>query len=186
MNKFTFNMGEENTFIATGAHHHPNGSDGYKIIGKWDPPLEDGRFRVKLTYTASWESIEMDGFFDPEENSLKGSGSSTEEFVFKRKPDYVRFYPAPSTTGARKRWEFATTSVLEGVRRKPWSPTYALKRFKDGKRFTELSTRLNYYGRALSEAEVAEFFAFYPILYEADVRFYASLIRIDLNKIPIL
>ena len=194
MIKFTFNKGEDgNTFVAAGTHYLRDRHKDYKITGKWSPPSDDGKVPVelKLNYPTMWADIELTGFFDPEEDSLRGTmlipnDGATGEFVFKRDPDFVRFYPAPSVIDARKRWEFATTSVLDHLRRKAWSPLCILKRIKDGKRYMQLSLRLNYYGRDLDEDEVTEFLALFPVLYEADTRFYASLISIDLSRTPIL
>ena len=194
MIKFTFTKGEdENTFIAAGTHYRSGYYKNYKITGKWSPPSDDRKVPVelKLNYPTMWADIELTGFFDPEEDSLRGTmlipnDGATGEFVFKRDPDFVRFYPAPSVIDARKRWEFATTSVLDHLRRKAWSPLCILKRIKDGKRYMQLSLRLNYYGRDLDEDEVTEFLALFPVLYEADTRFYASLISIDLSRTPIL
>ena len=194
MIKFTFTKGEEeNTFVAAGTHYRSGYYKNYKITGKWSPPSDDGRIPVelKINYPTKWHAIELTGFFDPEENSLRGTKfipiyGTTGEFVFKRDPDFVRFYPTPSVIDARKRWEFATTSILDRIRRKAWSPLYILKRIKDGKRYMQLSLRLDYYGKHLTEDEEAEYFALFPILYEADARFYASLISIDLSRIPIM
>lgn len=194
MIKFTFDKGEgENTFIAAGVHYRSGTHKNYKITGKWSPPSEDGKIPVelKIVYATTYFDVELTGVFDPEENSLRGTmliptDGATGEFVFKRDPDFVRFYPAPSITNASKRWEFATTSVLDRIRRKAWSPMYILNRIKGGKRYMELSLRLKDYGRDLSTDEVAEFLALFPVLYEADTRFYASLINIDLSRIPIL
>jgi len=194
MIKFTFSKGEgENTFVAAGTHYRTGDHKNYKITGKWSPASGDGRIpmELKIVYTTTWADIELTGVFDPEENSLRGTmlipnDGATGEFVFKRDPDFVRFYPAPSVINARKRWEFATTSVLDRIRRKAWSPTCILKRIKDGKRYIKLSIGLKYYGRDLTEDETNEFLALFPTLYEADTRFYASLINIDLSRTPIL
>ena len=194
MIKFTLDRGEgENTLIAAGTHYRSGALKNYKITGKWSPPSEDGKIPIelKIVYATTYFDIELTGVFDPEENSLRGTmliptDEATGDIVFKRDPDFVRFYPAPSVINARKRWEFATTSVLDRIRREAWSPTYILKRIKDGKRYMELSLRLKDYGRDLTEDEVTEFLALFPVLYEADARFYASLINIDLSRIPIL
>ena len=194
MIKFVFNKGEdENTIVAAGSHYRTGDHKTYKITGKWSPPSEDGKIPVelKIVYATTWFDIELTGMFDPEENSLRGSmliptDGATGEFVFKRDPDLIRFYPAPSVINARKRWEFATTLVLDRIRRNTWSPTYILKRIKDGKRYMKLSLGLKYYGRDLTADETTEFLALFPALYEADTRFYASLINLDLSKIPIL
>ena len=193
MIKFTSIKDEEgNTFTATGTHYQRGQPYNYKITGKRNPPSEDGRILVelKLTYTTVEDDLELNGVFDPEENSLRGTtvflpDRSTGQFVFKRDPDLVRFYPPPSTINARKRWEFATRSVLDGIRRKVWSPAYILKRIKDRRRYMELCLRL-YYGRYPNDDELAELSSLFSVLYEADVRFYASLIRINLNETPVL
>ena len=194
MIKFTFTKGEgESAFVAAGTHYRSADAKNYEITGKWSPPSEDGRIPVelKIVYATTWYDIELTGMFDPEENSLRGTmliptDGATGEFVFKRDPEFVRFYPAPSVIDARKRWEFATTSVLNQIRRKAWSPTYILQRIRDGKRYMDSSLRLKYYGRDLTADEVAEFLALFPTLYEADTRFYASLININLSRTPIL
>ena len=194
MIKFNFDKGEdENTFTATGTHYRSGWYKNYKITGKWSPPSEDGKIPVelKIVYTSTWAEIELTGVFDPEENSLRGTmlipnDGSTGQFVFKRDPEFIRFYPAPSVINARKRWEFATTSVLDRIRRKTWSPVCILKRIKDGKRYMELAIMFSHYGRDLTDDEKTEFFALFPVLYEADTRFYASLISIDMSKTPIL
>ena len=194
MIKFTFGKAEdENTFTAAGTHYRSGMYKNYKITGKWSPPSEDGKVPVelKIVYISTWADIELTGVFDPEENSLRGTmlipnDGATGEFVFKRDPELVRFYPAPSVINAKKRWEFATTSVLDRIRRESWSPLCILKRIKDGKRYMELAFRLNYYGRDLTPDEITEFLALFPVLYEADTRFYASLISIELGRTPIL
>jgi len=192
MIKLSLIKGDEgNAFTATGTHYRCGQFMDYKITGKWSPPSEDGKIPVelKIIYT-SRANFELTGVFDPEENSLRGTMripacNVTGEFVFKRNPEFVRLYPAPSVISARKRWEFAMTAVLDRVLREAWSPAYFLKRIRDGKRYKDLSLRA-YYGRTLDEDGVAEFLSIFPVLYEADARFYASLIRINLSKTPIL
>lgn len=194
MIKYTLSKGEEdNAFVAAGTHYRCGILKNYKITGKWSPASEDGKIPIemKIVYPTKWADIELTGVFDPEENSLRGTlavfspDRPKGEFVFKRDPNLVRFYPAPSVINARKRWEFATTSVLDRIRREAWSLAYVLKRIRDGKRYKELSLRFNY-GRPLTEEESTEFDSFLPVLYEADARFYASLIRINLDNTPIL
>ena len=196
MIKFTFCKGEdENTFTAAGTNYRSGIMfRNYEITGKWSPPSEDGGsipVEFKITYNATWTDIELTGVFDPEENSLRGTvltptNGGTAEFVFKRDPDFVRLYPAPSVINARKRWEFATTLVLDRIRRKAWSPVRIFRRIKDGKRYMELVLRLGYYGRDLTQDEETDFDNLYPTFYEADTRFYASLLRIILSRTPIL
>lgn len=132
----------------------------------------------------------MTGKFDPEVESLRGtlklgSGATTGEFVFKRSPDFVRFYPSPSAITARKRWGFAITAVLDKIRRYSWSPTYILQRIKDGKRYMELSIRDDYYGSKLNADEEIEFSKLFSTLLAGDARFYASLIAIKVAAVPI-
>ena len=194
MIKFTFSKGEdENTFVAVGAHYRHTAMYDYKITGKWSTPSDDGKIPVelKIVYTTMWADMELTGDFDPEENSLRGISfipaySVTAHFVFKRDPDCVRFYSSPSFMDARKRWEFATALVLDRIRRRAWSPVRILKRIKDGKQYMNFVLRRDYYGRDLSADESAEFYALVPVLYEADVRFYTSLIDFNLSRTPIL
>jgi len=108
----------------------------------------------------------------------------TGELVFKRDPDFVRLYPAPSLTDARARWEFAITSVLDSVRRQAWSSKRIFQRLKDGKRFRELILR-QYYGRDWGADEVEEYYSLLPGMYETDAQFYASVINVKLSNTAI-
>ena len=189
MIKFTLSKGEnDQAFVAVGAHYQGCWHKKCSITGIWNSPSADGKIPVefKIAYTdTDWTNIELKGIFDPEENSLKGTMvmpfyQTTGEFVFKRDPDFVRFYPPPSVTNARKRWEFARKSVLDRVRRQAWSSKQILQRIRDGRRFMELTLRLNY-GKRNDEDRV-EYLALLPGLYEADVEFYTSLITIDVSK----
>ena len=187
--RFNFGKGEtETTLVATGMHCRSGRYREYNITGRWNFPSEDGKIPVKLkiTYGTSYDfDTEMEGAFDPEESTLRGtfalkSFGSTGEFVFKRHPDLVRFYSAPSTMTARKRWGFATASVLDRIRQEAWSPTRILERMKDGKRFMELILR-QYYGNLPSGQDRMELRALFSELYEADIRFYGSLVIIQLD-----
>ena len=188
MMRFNFVKGEsEATFVAAGMHCRSRRYREYNIKGGWSSPSEDGKIpvRLKITYGTSYEfNTEMEGTFDPEESTLRGTfaldSSGTGEFVFKRHPDLVRFYSAPSTMTARKRWEFATASVLDRIRQEAWSPTRILKRMKDGKRFMELILK-QYYRLLPSRQDMGELRALFSELYEADIRFYGSLVIIQLN-----
>ena len=191
MKKWTLNRGnEENSIIASGTHYDWGHYKTYTIAGT-SGPLEGGKMPVnlKINYASMWFDITLAGYFDPEENSLRGtmtmSDGSSGEFVFKRDPDFVRLYPAPSTIDAGERWKFATTVVLDRIRRESWSPSYILKRIKDGKRYMELTIRDEYYGKELNDDEYDEYCDLLSSLYESDARFYASLINIKLSKIPI-
>ena len=75
--------------------------------------------------------------------------------------------------------------ILDRIRRQSWSPSYILKRIKDGKRYVQLAVRYDYYGKDLDGDELDEFNDILSSLYEADARFYASVIKIKLSQIPI-
>lgn len=193
MIKLTLNKGKgESTFVATGSHFQDSWYKSFKVTGIWAPPRADGKTPVefKIIYSpADWGNADLRGLFDPEENSLKGTfempnSKFTGEFVFKRDPDFVRFYPAPSAINARKRWEFAATSILDRIRRQVWSSKQILKKLKDGNRFVRLTLRESFYGIDLDRDEEEELFALFPGLYEADARFYASLININGRQKP--
>lgn len=189
MSKFTFRQGErEQTFTAVGAHYYSGRYLDYEITGNWSSDLlEDGKvpMELKITYgTTDWGDIGLRGVFDPEENSLRGITDLWEgvgEFVFKRDPDFVRLYPAPSVINARRRWVFALQSILDRVRHQAWSSKQIFKRLKGRKRFTELTLRL-YYGEDWAVEEVEEYYGLLPGLYEADAQFYASVINMKLSN----
>lgn len=190
MFKFTLTAGEgEHTFVATGSHYRGPRYKSYRVTGHWSQASEDGTIPVEFNFSYSpkfWANTDLKGVFDPEENSLRGTtalpnSERSGEFVFKRNSNFVRFYPAPSVISARKRWEFATTSVLDRVRRESWSPKHIVKRLRDRKQYMKLVLR-QYYGRTLTQDEEKELFALLPGFYEADSQFYASLISIHLSK----
>jgi hypothetical protein len=191
MMKLTFTEGEaERTFVATGTNLQDGRPWDYTITGSWSPSLEDGKIQVELKITSRSVfciGVELKGVFDPEEDSLRGTtvklgylDESLGEFVFKRDPDFVRFYPSPSTINARKRWEFAMASVLDRVRKQAWSPKRISKRIKNGKRFLELA--LKDQDGVCTPDERQEFLNLLPFLDEADVQFYTSLVKVDLCK----
>jgi hypothetical protein len=188
MSKFTFCQAErEHTFTAVGAHYYAGRYLDYEMTGNWSSPLEDGKIPVelKITYgTTDWGGMGLNGVFDPEENSLRGKTdlwAGTGEFVFKRDPDFVRFYPAPSVMGARRRWEFALNSIRDRIRRQAWSSAQIFQQLRARKRFTELTLRL-YNGKEWVGGEVGEYYALLPGLYETDAQFYASVINVRLSN----
>ena len=190
MFRITLTRGEvERTLLATGGHYRGSRYKSYKVTGHWSAISEGGKTPVELKFAYSakdWANTELKGTFDPEESSLRGTivmpnSNRSGEFVFKRDPDFVRLYPAPSAINARKRWEFAITSVLDRVRQEAWSSRYIHKRLKDRKRYMELVIR-RYYGRNLTGDEEKELIALFPGFYEADAKFYASLVSIHLSK----
>ena len=191
MIKWTLNRGsEENLIVASGTNYNGGYQKTYTLTGTTGP-VEGGKMRVdlKINYASMWLSISMTGYFDFAENSLRGtmtkSNGTPGEFVFKREPDFIRLYPAPSTNGAGARWKFATTAVLDRIRQQSWSPSYILKRIKDGKRYMKLAIRDKYHGKKLNGDETDEYNRLLSSLYESDARFYASLINIELSKVPI-
>ena len=188
---WTLNRGdEENSIVASGTKYRWGYHKTYTLTGTTGP-AEGGKIRVdlKINYASMWLSISMTGYFDLAENSLKGTMTKSDgtpgEFVFKRDPDFVRLYPAPSTINAKARWKFATTVILDRIRQQSWSPSYILKRIKDGKRYMTLAIRDQYYGKKLNDDETDEYTGLLSSLYESDARFYASLINIELSKVPI-
>ena len=193
MFKFTFSEGEdEHTFVAAGSHYRSGLYRDYEITGKWGPPLENGRIPVELVISYAATHVfdaQLNGVFDPEENSLRGAvvypggfPCLLEEFVFKRDPDFVRFYPAPSITNASERWKFATKSVLDRIQREAWSSKRISKRIKDLKRFMETFIWRYRERTYLDIQEQSEYFAALPGLYEADAELCASLIKVNMNK----
>ena len=191
MSKFTFREGEDgHTFVATGSHYRGGLCGDYEITGKWDPPLENGRIPVELEInyatTIGQLGIQLSGVFDPEENSLRGTVAHPscvlEEFVFKRDPEFIRFYPTPSITNAGERWKFATKSVLDRIQRQAWSSKRISKRIKDSKRFMEAVVGRYRGGSLVDPEEEPEYLAVLPGLYEADTELYTSLIKVDMNK----
>jgi hypothetical protein len=191
MVKWTLHRGiEENSILATGAKYFAGYCKAFEIAGTVKP-FEGGKMRVdlKINYAAMWLGINMTGCFDQDENSLRGTISMSDgtrgEFVFKRDPDFVRLYPAPSTVDARARWKFATAAVLDRIRRQSWSPSYILGRIKNRKRYMRLAIRDEYYRRPLDDNETDEYDDLLSSLDENNAWFYASLINIKLSEVPI-
>lgn len=193
MFKFTFSEGEDRlTIAAAGSHCRAGSHKDYEIAGKWSPPFEDGKIPVQLeiTYgTLDSSNAKLSGVFDPEENSFRGTvdmlfyeTAGEWEFVLKRGPDFVRFYPAPSTINARKRWEFATISVLDRIRRQAWSSKRIFKRIKDVKRFTETLV-FKHRGRDyLTLCEQSEYRAALLGLYEVEAELLVSLVKAKMKN----
>jgi hypothetical protein len=191
MIKWTLERGSaENEIVASGTHYDSGTQKTYTLTGTTGD-LKGGRVRVdlKIRYTALWSDISMSGHFDLEENSIKGtvtmSNGDRGEFAFKRDPDLVRLYPAPSTIDAKARWKFAKAVILGRIQRQSWSLPYILERIKDRKRYMELAIRDRYYGKDLGYKEYEEYFHLLASLYEADSRFCASLIKKNVSEIPI-
>ena len=190
--KWTLDRGNHgNSVTASGTDYRAGFCEAFTLSGTVGIP-EGGKIQAELAiwYSATWFNINMTGYFDPEENSLRGTTVMADdtpgEFVFKRDPDFVRFYPAPSTINASVRWKFARSVILDRIRRRSWSPSYILQRVKDGKRYMELAIRHGeHYGRDLDDDEWDEYNDLQSSLYETDARFYASLITIKLGKVPI-
>ena len=191
MRSWTLSRGsEEDSIFASGTHYQSGYQKPYTLTGTTGP-LKDGKLPVdlKVGYSNGWQHITMMGCFDPEENSLRGTATWIDgpqgEFVFKRDPDFVRFYPAPSTIDARVRWKFAMTVILDRIQRELWSPSYILRRIKDGKRYMELALRDDYYGKSLDSDEQGELNDILSSLYEADARFYVSRINVKVCEVTI-
>jgi hypothetical protein len=74
MMKWTLNRGsEEHSIVASGTDYHLGFEKMFTVIGTTGA-LERGRVRVdlKMTYITDRSGISMMGYFDLEENSLKG------------------------------------------------------------------------------------------------------------------
>lgn len=189
MFKFTFSKGEGGqTFVAAGSHYRERLHRDYKITGNWSPPLEDGTIPVDLSITYATEdyNIDLRGVFNPEENSLRGTGGHFDvlEFMFKRDPDFVRFYPAPWITNAGGRWKFAIRSVLDRIRRQAWSSQRIFGCIKNLKRFMEL-TVMRSSTKFTNVVVDTEYRAILPGLYESEAELCASLININASKTTI-
>ena len=179
--------GGEDSIIASGTHYRSGYHKAYTLTGTTGA-LKDGKTPVdlKIAYMGRWQSATMAGYFDPEENSLRGTvaweGGKFGEFVFKRDPDLVRFYPAPSTIDACARWRFATAVILDRIRRQWWSTLYILKRIKDGKRYTELAIKDRHSKESFDGGELDEYYNLLSSLYEADARFYTPRINFKIKQ----
>jgi hypothetical protein len=101
--------------------------------------------------------------------------------------EILRFRPAPSAfrkNKARALWGYATDAVLDSVRRKWLSPSHFSERRHNRKRFLHLAKRDRYYGQPLDKAELDELLHIRQRLKWADVRFYMSMIQLDLQENP--
>ena len=192
MRSLNLNRGsEENSIVASGTHYNSGYHRLYTLSGTTGP-LRDGKMPVdlKIGYSTGWQDITMTGHFDPGENSLRGTvtweNGSPGELVFKRDPDLIRFYPAPSATDARARWKFATTVILDRIRRQSWSTSYILKRLKDGKRYMELALKDKHSGETFDDGESDEYHNLLSSFYEIDARFYASRINVNMKQSEVI
>ena len=192
MRSWTLNRGsEENSIVASGTYHQSGYYKLYTLTGTTGP-LEGGKTPVdlKITYIGRYQYATMAGHFDPEENSLRGTvtwqGGSVGEFVFKRDPDFVRFYPAPSAIDARARWKFATGVILDRIRRESWSTSHILKRIKDGKRYAELAAKDKHLKKTFDGGELEEYHNLLSSIDEADARFYAPRINFNIKQSEVL
>ena len=192
MRSWTLNRGsEENSIIASGTHYQSGYRKAYTLTGTTGP-LEGGKtpMDLKIDYVGRWPCITMTGHFDPEENSLRGTATLLDgnfgEFVFKRDPDFVRLYPAPSAIDARTRWKFATRVILDRIRRESWSTSYILKRIKVGKRYMELAIKEEPSWNTFDGGELDEYRNLLSSMYEADARFYAPRISANIKQSEII
>ena len=192
MRSWTLNRGsEENSVVASGTHYRSRYHEPYTLTGTtWTLDGEKMSVDLKINYSTGRQYIATTGHFDPEENSLRGTArwldGSLGEFVFKRNPNFVRFYPAPSIIDARARWKFAITVILDRIRQQSWSRPYILKRIKEGKRYMELTLKDEWHPKkSLDDGDSDEYHNLLSSLYEADARFYASWINIKLSETTI-
>ena len=187
----TLTRGEgENSLAASGTRYQGALHETFTVIGKLGAVEEDGKTPIglKFIYAESWGEAELEGKFDPEEKSLRGtlklySGMALGAFVFKRSPLFVRFYPSPSTMTARKRWEYATKVVLDKIRRESWSPAYLLQRIKDGKRYMDIAIRMRYFGKPVDHDDEEEYTRLFTTMLAGDAQFYASLITVKVAAV---
>ena len=189
MRSWTLNRGsEENSIVASGTHYQWGYYKPYTLTGVTGP-LKGGKMPVDLRMDCLNRSPQttMTGHFNLEENSFRGTlmwqGAYPGEFVFKRDPDLVRPYPAPSTIDARARWKFATAVILDRIRRQSWSTSYIFKRIKDGKRYMELALKDRHSEMVLDDNEQDEYRSLLSSFYDADLRFYASRINAKLGEV---
>ena len=181
MTKYTLIKGEdEGTFVTVWEDYQRGRYREFRIPGSWSPPTEDGKTPVEMEIDGE---VAVKGTFDPEENSIRGTTELMGEFVFKRDPDFLMFYPPPCALNAQTRWKFAMTSVLGRIRQKAWSSKRILKKLKDGKRFMELTLSTESGNYKPDERE--ELFSLFPCLYEADTRFFHSLVSLRLLELTL-
>jgi len=192
MRSLTLNRGSgQNSIAGSGTHYQSGYHKVYTLTGTTGV-LKGGKTPVglKLVYTGKWQFAAMTGHFDPEENSFRGTvtwqGGNSGEFVFKHDPDFVRFYPAPSTIDARARWKFATAVILDRIRRESWSASYILKRIKDGKRYTELAVKDMHSRKTFDGGELDEYHNLLSSIYEADARFYTPRINFNIKQSEVI
>jgi hypothetical protein len=144
--------------------------------GKYPPEYYHGP-----VYTDGASSTITFGYSaDPSEHTGLAVLSRTAE-------ETLRFRPAPSAfreNKARALWDYATDAVLDSVRRKWLSPSYLSERRRHREKFLHLAKRNEYCGRPLDDAETDELLRIRQRLRWSDVRFYMSMIQLDLQENP--
>jgi hypothetical protein len=117
-------------------------------------------------------------------SSAEGTGLAV---LSRTAEETLRFRPAPSAfrkNKARALWGYATDAVLDSVRRKWLSSSHFSERKRHRERFLHLAKRNRYYGQPLDKAELDELLRIRQRLRWADVRFYMSMIQLDLQENP--
>jgi hypothetical protein len=175
---------DENGIHATG--FRGGARIAFDIRGSAGPEV-DGVVPVEfeLTYNSYLQVDDhFEGKLDVQKELISGRWSnwgSGGDFVFKRKAEFIRFYPAPATVKkapARSRWEFAYNSIRYNIRRELRTMQFFLERFKIRKRYIELATRGFNFGKPLDSNQLHELQKMYTYLDPADTRFYTSLVNL--------
>jgi hypothetical protein len=101
--------------------------------------------------------------------------------------DILRRRPSPKAfreNKVRALWNYAIKTVLDSVRRSRLSWSYVAERRADRQRFLDLAKRRRYCGRPLNREESEELMRIVHRLRWIDVRFYMSMIELDLQENP--
>lgn len=175
--------------------------DGYMMtaIGKCDPTKDSNLFTVAFRLWRDKNATNIHyykGQLDIRNNTVIGTwgwseNPSTHEGLFilkKTSPEILRFYPAPcfiARNKARAMWSFATSSVLNQIRRRLWTWSYFRERGNNRRRYLSLALRDDGYGNGLSNSESNELSHLRQLLTYRDACFYHLLFRREERRLAL-
>lgn len=189
----------ESTFRSSGNQIMGAHVDSYTLEGQMgEDSTGVANVTIRLTYSSDQNPIAFQGKFYVAEGTVEGNWKFAHEtlggdFVFKRSPQYLRFRSSPAVirkSPALVRWKFAMDAVHDRVKKDLWSRSYFMGRFRDRRRYVELGMNRPHHDRhdrpgSTNSANFSGWTELHQRLSPADVQFYASIVRHDLQQNPV-